>query len=127
MIRDSEKFADDDKKRKDVVEAINHADGAIHSVERAMEEYKDQLNPEDVKKATEGIQNLRHAMESKDPAAIKNAVNDLQRASLKVFERAYSKGTNANTDGDKRDADSSSSESEPNIKDADFKDADKKN
>ncbi len=48
MVKDAEKFADEDKKRKESVEAVNQAESMIHDVETKMEEFKDQLPADEV-------------------------------------------------------------------------------
>ena len=48
MVKDAEKYADEDKLRKDAVEAVNHAESIIHDVESKMEEFKDQLPADEV-------------------------------------------------------------------------------
>ena len=48
MVKESERYAEEDKKRKEVVEAINSAESIIHDVESKMEEFKDQLPPDEV-------------------------------------------------------------------------------
>ncbi len=48
MVKDAEKFADEDKKRKDSVEAVNQAESVIHDVESKMEEFKEQLPADEV-------------------------------------------------------------------------------
>ncbi len=48
MVKDAEKFADEDKKRKESVESLNQAESIIHDVESKMEEFKDQLPADEV-------------------------------------------------------------------------------
>jgi hypothetical protein len=48
MVDEAEKYAEDDKKRKESIEAINHAEGAVHDIETKMEEFKDQLPADEV-------------------------------------------------------------------------------
>ena len=43
MVKAAEQYAEEDKKRKETVEAVNHAESIIHDVETKMEEFKDQL------------------------------------------------------------------------------------
>ena len=50
MVNDAEKFAAEDKKRKEAVEAVNSAESIIHDVEAKMEEFKDQLPQDEVTK-----------------------------------------------------------------------------
>ena len=42
MVKEAEKFAEDDKKKKEMVETINQAENAIHDIESKMDEFKDQ-------------------------------------------------------------------------------------
>ena len=48
MIKKAEQYAEEDKKRKEVVEAINQGESIIHDTESKMEEFKDQLPAEEV-------------------------------------------------------------------------------
>ena len=48
MIKDAEKFADEDQKRKNMVEVVNSAESIVHDVESKMEEFKDQLPQDEV-------------------------------------------------------------------------------
>lgn len=50
MVQAAEKFAAEDKKRRSAVEAVNSAESIIHDVEAKMEEFKDQLPKEEVKR-----------------------------------------------------------------------------
>lgn len=49
MVREAEKHAAADKQRKEVVEAVNQAEGQIHDIESKIDEFKDQLNSEEVR------------------------------------------------------------------------------
>lgn len=48
MVQEAEKYAEEDKKRKDSIEAINHAESVVHDIEAKMEEFKDQLPSDEV-------------------------------------------------------------------------------
>ena len=48
MVKNAEKFAEEDRKKKETVEAVNQAEGIIHDTETKMEEYKDQLPADEV-------------------------------------------------------------------------------
>jgi molecular chaperone DnaK len=48
MVQAAEKFAEEDKKRKDMVDVVNAAESVIHDVETKMDEYKDQLPQDEV-------------------------------------------------------------------------------
>ena len=94
MIRNAEKFAAEDKKKKDLVEVVNSAESIIHDTESKMEEFKDQLPADECQKLKEKISKTREILSNKDnetPEKIKEVTNDLQQSSLKLFEMAYKK------------------------------------
>ncbi|XP_071477826.1 stress-70 protein, mitochondrial-like [Diadema antillarum] len=94
MVRAAEKFAEEDRKRKDRVEAVNSAENIVHDTESKMEEFKDQLPSDECDKLREQITKLREVLADKDnqsAESIKEASSNLQQASLKLFEMAYKK------------------------------------
>ena len=94
MIRNAEKYAEADRKRKETVEAVNQAEGIIHDTESKMDEFKDQLPSDEVEKLKDKIAKTREVLANKDnetPEKIKEVTHDLQQASLKLFEMAYKK------------------------------------
>lgn len=94
MIKQAEQFAEEDKKKREVIEAVNQAESIMHDAENKMDEYKSQLSQEDCDNLREKITKTREALANKDsltPEAIKEITNELQQVSLKVFENAYKK------------------------------------
>lgn len=93
MVRDAEKFADEDKKKKDRVEIINQGEGIIFDTEKKLDEYKDQLPADEVSKLKEGIDELRTMLADTESEVetVRAKVNELQQSSLKLFELAYKK------------------------------------
>merc|ERR1712136_477254 len=94
MVKNAEKYAEEDKKKKEIVEAVNQAEGIIHDTESKMEEYKDQLPSEEYSKLKTKIEETKTMLANKENESgedIKAKVNDLQQASLKLFEMAYKK------------------------------------
>ncbi|KAI9208707.1 heat shock protein 70 family [Polychytrium aggregatum] len=117
MIVEAEKHAEADKARKDVIEAVNHAQSIINDTEKAMGEFKDQLDKEEETKIRNQITELRELI-SKDPEQltpenVKEKYDELQQGSLKLFEMVYKK----------RASDGDASKTEDKTVDADFKDA----
>merc|ERR1712117_71305 len=110
MILNAEKYAAEDKIKKERVEACNSAEGIIHDTESKMEEFKDQLPAEECTSLKEKIAEVRKVLENRDeetPEKIKEATNDLQQSSLKLFEMAYKKMAS------ERESGSSSQSEEP--------------
>uniref|UniRef100_A0A4W5JNF7 Stress-70 protein, mitochondrial n=1 Tax=Hucho hucho TaxID=62062 RepID=A0A4W5JNF7_9TELE len=94
MVRNAEKYAEEDRRRKDRVEAVNQAEGIVHDTESKMEEFKDQLPADECNKLKEEIAKVRDLLSRKDEETgenIKQAATTLQQASLKLFEMAYKK------------------------------------
>ncbi|RUS71965.1 hypothetical protein EGW08_020278 [Elysia chlorotica] len=94
MVRNAEIHAEEDKKRKELIEVLNQADSIIHDTETKMEEYKDQLPAEECEKIKGKIESVKKMLADKDsktPEEIKQEISDLQQASLKLFEMAYKK------------------------------------
>ncbi|XP_034036872.1 stress-70 protein, mitochondrial [Thalassophryne amazonica] len=94
MIKNAEKYAEEDRRRKDRVEAVNMAEGIVHDTESKMEEFKDQLPADECTKLKDEISKVKNLLANKDSETgenIKQAAINLQQASLKLFEMAYKK------------------------------------
>jgi len=96
MIAESEKFAEKDKARRELIEEINKAEGMLHDTEQRMEEFKDQLPTEEYEKLKTGIEKIREKISTMDQEnetveAIKPMLDDFQKDSLQLFEMAYKK------------------------------------
>uniref|UniRef100_A0A8I5YNR6 Stress-70 protein, mitochondrial n=1 Tax=Pongo abelii TaxID=9601 RepID=A0A8I5YNR6_PONAB len=94
MVKNAEKYAEEDRRKKERVEAVNMAEGIIHDTETKMEEFKDQLPADECNKLKEEISKMRELLARKDSETgenIRQAASSLQQASLKLFEMAYKK------------------------------------
>ncbi|XP_076063888.1 heat shock protein 70 cognate 5 isoform X2 [Oratosquilla oratoria] len=109
MVKNAEQFAEEDRKRKDRVEAINQGESIIHDTESKMEEFKDQLPADECEKLKEQISKAKEMLANKDNAdaeEIKKNVSELQQASLKLFEMAYKKMASERESGSGSSSDS---------------------
>ncbi|KAH1005125.1 hypothetical protein HUJ04_006166 [Dendroctonus ponderosae] len=94
MVKNAEQYAQQDKVKKDIIEAVNQAEGIVHDTETKMEEYKLQLPEEECSKLREEISKVKELLAKKeegDPEEIRKATGELQKSSLKLFEMAYKK------------------------------------
>merc|ERR1712136_71319 len=94
MIKRSEEYAEEDKKRKEIVEIVNQAENVVHDTETKMEEFKDQLPKEETEQIKEEIVKVREMIANKDNLTvdeIRESFSSLQQKSLKLFEMAYKK------------------------------------
>lgn len=92
MVKDAELHAAEDKKRKEVVEAKNHAEGLAHSAEKALKDYGDKVSGADKSVIEAAIAETRKALEGEDVEAIKAAANKLAEAQMKLGEAMYAAG-----------------------------------
>ena len=89
LVREAEAHASDDKKKQEIIEARNHADSLIYGTEKSLADLGDKADAA-VKSDIEGkIASLRKLMEGEDAAAIKNATEELAKASHKLAEQLY--------------------------------------
>jgi molecular chaperone DnaK len=90
MRREAEQHADEDLKRKELIEARNHADNMVYTTEKFIRENGEKL-PADLKtQAEERVQQLKQAMEKDDAAAIRQATEDLNQVLQKLGASMYS-------------------------------------
>ncbi|KAG9485442.1 hypothetical protein GDO78_008489, partial [Eleutherodactylus coqui] len=91
-LKNAEKYAQEDRRRKERVEVVNSAEGIIHDTESKMEEFKSQLPEDECNKLRDDISKVKELLARKDTEtgeSIKHAASSLQQVSLKLFELAY--------------------------------------
>jgi molecular chaperone DnaK len=93
MTRDAEAHAEEDKKRKELVEAKNSGDSMIYATAKSLKEVGDKVDAETKSKVEEGIEKLKKALETDDVDAIKTANEELTQASHKLAEIMYSQAS----------------------------------
>jgi molecular chaperone DnaK len=91
LVKDADAHAEDDKKKKELIEARNHADALAYSVEKNVKEFGDKVDAAEKAKIEEGIAKVRKAIEGDDLEAIKSAQEELTNASHKLAEAMYAK------------------------------------
>ncbi|MCC7275790.1 MAG: molecular chaperone DnaK [Alphaproteobacteria bacterium] len=89
MVKEAEEHADEDKRKRELVDARNHADALIHSTERNLTEHGDKV-PAAVKSDIErDVQALKDAMAGDDADAIKSKTDQLSQSAMKLGEAMY--------------------------------------
>ena len=91
MVREAEAHAEDDRKKRELIEARNHADSLVYQTEKSLGEFGDKIGADEKKKIEEGVSAVRKAMEGTDADAIKKATDELMQASHKLAEAVYAK------------------------------------
>ena len=89
MVREAEANAAEDKKRKAVVEARNHADSLIHSTEKSVAEFGDKVSPADKAAIETALADLKAVKDGDDADDIEAKTKTLMDASMKLGEAMY--------------------------------------
>jgi molecular chaperone DnaK len=89
MVKDAEAHAVEDKKRKEAVEAKNHAEGLLHATEKTVAEHGTKLADTDRRAIENAMADLREALKGNDAALITAKANALQQVSTKLGEAVY--------------------------------------
>jgi len=87
--KEAELHAEDDRKKKELVEARNTADSLIYSTEKSIKDLGDKVDEETKTKVAAAIEPLKKAMEGEDPEEIKRLSEELTQASHKLAEAMY--------------------------------------
>jgi molecular chaperone DnaK len=118
MLREAEAHAEEDRRRKELVEARNQADAAIYTVEKSLKEAEGRI-PADLKAQVEqAVSSLKDAMKSEDVGRIRQATERLAQASMRIGEavnRAASEPPGGGTSG---------GSGGPDVVDAEFEEVD---
>jgi molecular chaperone DnaK len=89
MVKDAEANAASDKKRREAVDAKNHADALVHSTEKALAEHGSKIAETERRAIEDAVSDLKEALKGDDAEAIKAKTNTLAQASMKLGEAMY--------------------------------------
>lgn len=91
MVRDAEAHAEEDRRKRDAIEARNHADSMIYSTEKSLKEFGDKLDAVEKGNIENKIADLKKVMEGEDAEAVKKATEELAQSAHKLAEAMYAK------------------------------------
>ncbi len=89
MVKEAESHAEEDKQRRELVEIRNQAEALVHSTERMLKEYGDKVSAGDKALVETALSDLKSAVQGEDKDAIKQKVDALAQASMKLGEAMY--------------------------------------
>jgi molecular chaperone DnaK len=89
MIRDAESNKSDDKRKKELADLKNNAEGLIYTTEKSLEEYASALRPDDLEEIKADLEVLKETLPSNDPAAIKEALVRLEGSAYRIADAIY--------------------------------------
>jgi molecular chaperone DnaK len=93
LVKDAELHAEEDRKKRELVDSRNMADSLIYSTEKSIKELGDKLDDETKGNIDQAIENLRKAMEGDNTDEIKRLTEELTQASHKLAEAMYAKAS----------------------------------
>ena len=131
MVKDAEAHSEEDKKKREVIDAKNQADQLVYSLEKLLRENKDKIPEDEATRVQTEIENTKKAIESDNLEQIKQAVEALSRASHKLTEMMYQQATQQQQSqqdapgGQQAEQASSEGPSEEEVIDAEVVDEDK--
>jgi molecular chaperone DnaK len=99
MVKEAEAHSDEDKRKREEIEARNRADSLVYQTEKMLNEHRSKLSDSDAKTVEAAIADCKKALESGDVAAINRAADALTQASHKVAEAMYRSGAQAGASG----------------------------
>jgi molecular chaperone DnaK len=120
MVKEAEAHAEEDKRRRELIEARNQADAAIYTVEKSLKEAGDRVAPNVKSEVEQTVSQLREAMTSEDTQRIKQAIDRLSQAAMRLGQAAQ--GATSDSGG----ASGAGSQGEPEVVDAEFEEVDKR-
>ncbi|PIQ87862.1 MAG: molecular chaperone DnaK, partial [Candidatus Omnitrophica bacterium CG11_big_fil_rev_8_21_14_0_20_43_6] len=95
MVKDAEKFAADDAKKREEIEAINQADNLIYATEKSLKDYGDKVNQAERADIEAKANDLKSAIKDKNIDRIKKGMDELTKVSHKLAEEIYKQAANA--------------------------------
>ena len=106
MVKDAEQHANEDAKKKELIETRNMAEGMVTSTEKMLDDNKDKATEEEVTAINEANDNLKKLLENDDLSIddLKNSIDELAKASQSFAEKLYAE---AQSDTDNPSSDES--------------------
>jgi molecular chaperone DnaK len=89
LVKEAERYAEEDRKKREVIELRNQADNLVYTTEKMLNEYKDKISEGERREIEEKKEELKKVMDSMDKDKIKGAMDELLRVSSGVAQRWY--------------------------------------
>jgi molecular chaperone DnaK len=91
MVKDAEAHAEEDKRKRERIEARNHLDSLIYSTEKSLKDHRSDVDDATARNIEEALEKAKKVMESEDADVIKSATEELTQASHKLAEAMYAR------------------------------------
>jgi len=124
MVKDAESHAEEDKKRRELIDAKNQAEALIHSTEKSLADLGDKVSADDKTAVENAVSELRTALEGEDKDAITAKTEALAQVSMKLGEALYKQSAEEGEAGGAAGDTERPSEEGEGVVDADFEEVD---
>src|SRR5437667_496650 len=89
MVKDAELHAEEDKKKRELIDARNQGEALVHSTDRHLKEFGDKVSPTEKAEIESALEGLKSVLTAEDVEAIKSKTNALAQAAMKLGEAMY--------------------------------------
>mgnify|MGYP003335176208 CR=1 FL=1 len=89
MVKDAELHAEEDKKKRELIDARNQGEALVHSTEKHLKEYGDKVAAAEKGQIETAMEALKEALKGEEAEAIKNKTNELAQVAMKLGEAMY--------------------------------------
>lgn len=124
MVSDAEKFASEDVKKRELIEAVNQADNLIYATEHALRDYGDKVSQAERGEIESKVNDLKNAVKDANLTRVKKGIEELTKVSHKLAEEIYKKSSEKKQKADPKEEPQKKDEK---IIDAEFKEEDDDN
>ena len=93
MVQEAEQYAEEDRRRREAVEAKNRAEQLVYQTEKSMKDYGDKISESDRSNVEQALSALKEKLTTEDTVAIRSATETLQQASYKLAEAVYAQAS----------------------------------
>ena len=122
MVKDADKYSEDDTKRKEAAEIRNQADQAVYTTEKMLKEMGDQISEATKASVQAKVEDLKKALQTSDIAQIKKSLEALNQEAQKIGVEIYQKAQSSQSTPPPSGEAKGSKPGDDNVVDADFKD-----
>ena len=114
-VKEAEQFAEEDKKKREVIDTRNNLDGMIMNIEKTVKDNGDKLSEEDKKALTDACEEAKKHLASEDMEELKKATEDLTKVSNEIFSKMYQNMAQETPQGDQPNGDKPNGDGDPEV------------
>ncbi len=114
-VKEAEQFAEEDKKKREVIDTRNNLDGMVMNIEKTVKDNGDKLSEEDKKALTDACEEAKKHLASEDMEELKKATEDLTKVSNEIFSKMYQNMAQETPQGDQPNGDKPNGDGDPEV------------